>query len=206
MMEDLNNKMNLLLRKISSIHDQSSIFSDSIFVITNTKLDVIYEYAPNMFSESANLDNLMKEKESAFSLSLTQETLTYRIKEDSKHSSIAIPIIINKKIEGLFGMFIMYNNLLGLVSLIELLSKIISMQFSNSSNKSNVFSQLTENEKTLLNHLYLGKRDDQIASEMIISKATVRSYINKLFDRFNVRNRVELARIFNELKNKGEFE
>lgn len=52
---------------------------------------------------------------------------------------------------------------------------------------------LTEREKDLMNLLVLGKSNLELAEDLIVSVHTIKSMLEKLFIKYNVHNRTQLA-------------
>ena len=53
--------------------------------------------------------------------------------------------------------------------------------------------KLTKQEEKILDLLVQGKTNKEIAEEIFVSVHTVKLHLEKLFDKFSVKNRVQLA-------------
>lgn len=62
-----------------------------------------------------------------------------------------------------------------------------------------LFTPLTERESEVLKCLYTGMENNQISSELYISKNTVKYHIKNLFEKFDVHNRAELVYKLNKM-------
>ncbi|WP_144083913.1 LuxR C-terminal-related transcriptional regulator [Brevibacillus panacihumi] len=114
-------------------------------------------------------------------------------------NSIAMPIYKQNQLLGYIGL-ISEKEVKGMEPVIELLSKLISDQIMmENSTFRQKFESISEVEMEILELIFLGKTDDEIAKTIQFSKSTVRFYISKLFKKFKVKKRIELSNIYNEL-------
>ncbi len=63
---------------------------------------------------------------------------------------------------------------------------------------------LSESERNIVELMSRGQANKQIAAALLISEHAVRNHIYRLFKRFNVRNRVELADLYRQLTVQGD--
>lgn len=62
-----------------------------------------------------------------------------------------------------------------------------------------LFLSLSDHERSIVELMSRGHANKQIAGELLVSEHAVRNTIYRLFKRFGVRNRVELAEVFRQL-------
>ncbi len=89
----------------------------------------------------------------------------------------------------------------GLLLFSEILSMLIIREFDSTDSfikelcsqfSDTEFQDMTDREKDILKQISMGKIDDEIASNLHISKSTVRVYIKRLFDRTKTTSRAAL--------------
>jgi DNA-binding NarL/FixJ family response regulator len=76
----------------------------------------------------------------------------------------------------------------GLVWMPPALQSEVAAQWSASSSK-----QLTNRETEIVRHVATGLRNAEIATRLSITEATVKTHLNNIFDKLQLRDRVELA-------------
>lgn len=59
--------------------------------------------------------------------------------------------------------------------------------------KPQLLAELTEREREILRHIGLGESNDEIASSLVISPATARTYVSRLLAKLNARDRAQLV-------------
>ena len=68
---------------------------------------------------------------------------------------------------------------------------------------SNCVRELTKRELEVLEYVVMGLSNKEVASKLGVSKDTIRVYMNKIYLKLNVKNRIQASLWF--LKNKYEF-
>jgi DNA-binding NarL/FixJ family response regulator len=76
----------------------------------------------------------------------------------------------------------------GLVWMPPALQAEVASQWSSSASKS-----LTSRETEIVHHVARGLRNAEIAQRLAITEATVKAHLNNIFDKLELRDRVELA-------------
>ncbi len=59
--------------------------------------------------------------------------------------------------------------------------------------KPHLLAELTEREREILRHIGLGESNDEIATDLVISPATARTYVSRLLAKFAARDRSQLV-------------
>ena len=70
-----------------------------------------------------------------------------------------------------------------------------SFQINSEIKAATLAKQLTRKEKEILKLISLGKSNKEIASELFVELSTVKTHINKIYSKLNVKNREEAAAI-----------
>lgn len=65
---------------------------------------------------------------------------------------------------------------------------------------------LTQREKELMELLVLGKTNPELAEDMFVSIHTIKSMLEKLFRKFEVKSRVQLAIKYVKEKNQSNYD
>jgi len=138
----------------------------------------------------------------------------YEIYSEQIKSCICLPVLINHKLYGFF-----YFDSLSLPRLfseddleyLKILLTQISLHLENFFLKKNLESQekksylkdnlyhqfdITKREKEIIQLLIQGRSNKEISEDLFISLSTVKSHIYWIFDKTGVKNRVELANLF----------
>lgn len=66
--------------------------------------------------------------------------------------------------------------------------------------------QLTSREKEVLNYLCKGYSDSEIAADMFVSLATVKSHIHNMLKKLNLRDRTQLVIYYYENREENRIE
>jgi len=181
-------------------------------IIVDTKLNLIYQkgYYPISIE---NFNTWNTKNENAFFLSKIRKTTSfvkacqYDYNKGSNLNMIAKPIQLNESTIGYLAIVSISEDILFLEFIIELLEKILNRdiaiykaKYEINNIKDYFGSDIPKRTIEVLELMYLGKTDLEISKILNISTSTIRTHINILFNKFDIKSRTQLISLINKIK------
>lgn len=152
----------------------------------------------------------------AIALAAYKKDVAYVIKDEhyrkssKKLSCVAAPVEINRNIIGYIGLSTtIKGETNGLRAFIESLAQNIAgdilrtriqkvivqhmKQYKAFNRSDKIFSILSDRERCVLSYIIKGYQNEKIANEMGISEKTVKTYLQRLFEKLEINNRIDAA-------------
>lgn len=212
MIINIEENIEAILNKIlESYFTSQDFFQNSFLLATNYELYPIFVYDDNfqidltLYSvgekQSFVINNL-----NAFYLAKKRKSLViFRHKKSTEEIySAAVPLYLQDRILGFIGIFKAEHINEEIKICLEMFVKCINIELSRIVTMKNLYEclnnigvskwegLLSSRELEIVDLLIKGLKDNQIEAELFISKSTVRAHIGNIFEKLEVKSRLEL--------------